>query len=268
MKALIVQPELALNPAVTEAFTRAAFEVEEVVEWQAAKSKLMSFAHDVIVLHSTQNSDELIDVCENYRRTGGQAVLLAVGLGGSVELEEKLLDAGCDAFIASPFRAGDVVIRANSMMKAAYKKPARNETFRIGHITIDCLSGCVYNGSTPVHLCPMEFALLEFLVRHPNQAFTSEALYQRLWDRRAGSSDTVRTHVKTLRRKIVEPNAPALIVSDRRFGYKLVGTPMLVSSGERHYHLEQSDHSQHSNHSEALVPTITIPSDLSQECHV
>ncbi|MBY0547567.1 MAG: winged helix-turn-helix domain-containing protein [Candidatus Obscuribacterales bacterium] len=91
-------------------------------------------------------------------------------------------------------------------------------------ITLNVNESIVIRNGDEIHLHPMEFNLLEFLLRHPNQVFTARTLHERVWRgqvNRASSSDTVRTHIKTLRKKIDIPGTKSLITSVQGRGYKL-----------------------------------------------
>jgi DNA-binding response OmpR family regulator len=72
-------------------------------------------------------------------------------------------------------------------------------------------------------LTAKEFGLLELLMRHPNQSFSVEAILDRLWKSEASASlETVRTHVKTLRRKIGDSEENPIIRTKRGLGYRIV----------------------------------------------
>jgi two-component system OmpR family response regulator len=72
-----------------------------------------------------------------------------------------------------------------------------------------------------IHLYPMEFKLLEFLMRHPDQLFSPETILKRLWhDKPDALVNTVRTHVKTLRQKIDCSGSESFISTVRGRGYR------------------------------------------------
>jgi DNA-binding response OmpR family regulator len=69
----------------------------------------------------------------------------------------------------------------------------------------------------------MVLNLLEFFLRHPGQFFTADALLDRVWrDDSLASLDTVRAHIKLLRRSVDKPGLPSLIETERHRGYRLV----------------------------------------------
>jgi len=65
--------------------------------------------------------------------------------------------------------------------------------------------------------------LLEFFMRHPGQFFTAEALLERVWhDETVTQMETVRAHIKLLRRSVDVPGAPSHIQTERHRGYRLM----------------------------------------------
>ncbi|HNB23449.1 MAG TPA: winged helix-turn-helix domain-containing protein, partial [Candidatus Melainabacteria bacterium] len=80
----------------------------------------------------------------------------------------------------------------------------------------------VTKGGADIRLLPKEFALLEFLMRHPNQVFSAEALLDRVWrSENDAAPETVRTCIKRLRRKIDGDSEESVIQTLHGVGYKL-----------------------------------------------
>jgi DNA-binding response OmpR family regulator len=91
-----------------------------------------------------------------------------------------------------------------------------------GDIELDPVSCRVTKSGNEIHLRPKVYAILEFLMRHPNQLFTAEALMARVWlDDSMATPDTVRTHMKLLR-KSLQLQEGQLIKTVRHKGYMLV----------------------------------------------
>ncbi len=86
---------------------------------------------------------------------------------------------------------------------------------------MDTGAGTVTRDDIQIHLHPMEFKLLEFLLRHPDQVFNARAIMERVWHKDLEFlDDTVRTHVRTLRQKIDSGGIPSIITTVRGLGYK------------------------------------------------
>jgi DNA-binding response OmpR family regulator len=182
---------------------------------------LNNYQYDVIVLETALPGLDGISVVRNYRSARGTTpILLMAGRQSSDELQCGL-DAGADAFLVKPFQLADL----SAYLRALLRRPAlRSERVLIsGNVAVDTEAGTVTRNDAPVHLHPMEFKLLQFLLRHPNQVFNVNALFERVWQKNIGGMDTtVRTHVRTLRQKIDSTGNSSIITTVRGLGYKVV----------------------------------------------
>ncbi len=90
-----------------------------------------------------------------------------------------------------------------------------------GALTLDLGARRVTLDEAEVGLTPREFDLLGYLMAHPGEAFTKEALMRRVWGWDFGDTSTVTVHVRRLREKIeADPSDPRLVVTARGAGYR------------------------------------------------
>ena len=98
---------------------------------------------------------------------------------------------------------------------------ALNPKMRIRDIELDATEHTVYQDGKPIPLTLKEFMLLEYFMRHPNQAINREELLSHLWDfNYAAFSNVVDVHVKNLRRKLSRAHAD-ILETVRGVGYRL-----------------------------------------------
>ena len=96
---------------------------------------------------------------------------------------------------------------------------------RVDDIVVDTSEYKVTKAGQEVHLLPMEFRLLEFLLRHRNQVFNAEELLTSVWESDSDALvDTVRGHIKRLRKKLDTPGKRSIISTVYGLGYKLEGS--------------------------------------------
>jgi DNA-binding response OmpR family regulator len=175
--------------------------------------------YDLVVLEIALPGLDGIGVVRHYRAIGGSApIVLLAGRHSSKELQAGL-DAGADAFIVKPFQLSDL----GAQLRALLRRPMlqAEKILIVGDLTMDTCAGTVKRNDVLIHLHPMEFKLLQFLLRHPNQVFNAQAIFERVWQKdESRMDDTVRTHVRTLRQKIDSPGNPSIITTVRGFGYK------------------------------------------------
>lgn len=198
------------------------FVVEVAEDTPGALSFLASNNVDVMLVVQRGAGVSGIQICRAYRQIGGQTPILVFAMkqdsSGHLFTAEATLDAGADDFVFDECRLAELTAR----IRALLRRPPNvlENLLTAGPISMNTLTGIVKKDGKEVHLQPMELNLLEFLLRHPNQVFSAQVLHLRVWPEPTGQcsvSDTVRTHIKTLRRKLGCP----LIKTVHGRGYKL-----------------------------------------------
>lgn len=196
---LIVEDEQRLSTSICNWLQLDGHQVDAAYDGNVAWEKLTAITFDVVVLDIMLPGMNGLDICLNYRRIGGSARILILTARDNGEEIEDGLDAGADDYITKPFNLKELSARVRALMR-------RSVTFSgcklvVGSLSLDPLAHLVHREGEEIKLLPQEFALLEFLMREPNRIFSAESLCKRVW-RGQSSLDTVRTHIKTLRRKI------------------------------------------------------------------
>jgi DNA-binding response OmpR family regulator len=221
MKMLIVERDPVFSQAWQELFEKEHFHVDVVESDVCAKDMVQQGIYDVIILSSNLPEIDAIDFCRTYRAGGGSTpIMLTAESKSSVQLENGL-DAGADDYLVKPVKLRDL----NARIRALLRRPPAlcSEVLEARHLILDVNQCTVFIHGEELHLHPMELNLLEFFLRHQNHTFTCEALLERVWQGRTNASiGTVRTHIKTLRRKLQEREHGSMIVTVRGRGYKLV----------------------------------------------
>jgi DNA-binding response OmpR family regulator len=132
------------------------------------------------------------------------------------------LDSGADDYLGKPFAFKELLARIRALSRRA-QKPVQTDLL-VGDLALDTGNYQVKRADREIHLSKQEFALLEFLMRHPGQVFSKEELLEKVW---SFDSDilpnTVQVYIGYLRNKIDKPfpKLPALIQTVRGFGYKI-----------------------------------------------
>lgn len=187
----------------------------------SALENLKFYKYDVIILDwELPGQIKGIDVCRRFRSEGGQTPIIMLTGRSKVDDKECGLDSGCDDYLTKPFEPRELAARMRSLLR-------RPTTFTgtvltAGPISLETDTATVRKNGVAVQLLPLEYKLLEFLLRHQGQPFSPEALLDRVWGSDSDASiDAVRTCVKTLRRKIGEQDGSSVLRTVHGVGYKL-----------------------------------------------
>lgn len=195
--------------------------VEVVEDGKSALEQLGISEYDLVILDWGLPLVSGIEVLQQYRGRGGLTPILM--LTGKGEIEEKAtgLDQGADDYLTKPFHMVELSARLRALLRRASGQPSN--VLKVGQLELEHDTHHVLNAGEKVVLPPREFALLEFLMRHPNQVFSADALLERLWHSDADiAPETVRACVKRLRKKLNMEADNSMIQTLHGVGYRLL----------------------------------------------
>lgn len=150
-------------------------------------------------------------------------------LSAKTEDVDKILglNVGADDYIAKPFSPVELIARVKSSLRryTSYggAKPVENATFRIRGLVIDDDAKQVWVDGEIVKLTPIEYQILLLLVKNPGRVFSTEQIYETIWNEEAyGADNTVAVHVRHIREKIeINPKEPRYLKVVWGVGYKI-----------------------------------------------
>lgn len=196
------------------------YEVELVESGTEALERLSTYTYDAIILDWQMPGMNGAAVCQAFRKLGGSTpVIMLTGLD---TLDKKIagLDAGADDYLTKPFDMPELLARLRALMR----RPAdfSGSLLTVGDLTVDTRSRVVTKCGVMIKLQPKEFAILEFLIRHPNQVFSAEEILNRVWNDAAGvSAESLYTYIKTLRKKLsTDGSCPIRTVHGQGYSYE------------------------------------------------
>ncbi|MBX9572775.1 MAG: response regulator transcription factor [Candidatus Obscuribacterales bacterium] len=161
-----------------------------------------------------------LQVCQKLRGMGKlYPIIFLTGLD-DVTYKESGLDSGADDYMVKPVDLRELAARIRSVLRRPQN--IKRSDLTAGQLGLDCTLQVISFGTKNLKITHREVALLEFLIRHPNQLFTSRELRDSVWPADGNASDeAVRTCIKTLRQKIKSIDCPELIKTVAGGGYTL-----------------------------------------------
>jgi len=221
-KVLVVEDDVALQRMISDWLALEHYNLELAVDGNEAIEKLKFYQYDVVILDWQLPGMSGIDVIREYRSGGGKTPVLMLTGKSSIPDKEQGFDSGVDDYLTKPFHMKELSAR----LRALLRRPSTlvTEVLEFGGLRMDRRTHVVVLNDKEVDLKPTEYALLEFLMRHPDEVFSSEALLQRVWNMDSETtSDAVRTSIKRLRKKLDESDNEddSIIENVRRIGYRL-----------------------------------------------
>ncbi len=220
-KILIVEDDSSLVEVLRDHMKAEHHTVEAAVDGLVALDLLQTFEYDVVILDLNLPSLNGLDICRKYRFSGGAARILMLTGKSSVDEKEVGFEAGADDYLTKPFSVKELVARVRALMRRT--REVVSDELKIGGLKLVPRSFHATKNGAPMKLTPKEFALLEFLMRHPNEVFNGDALLDRIWPSDSESSpDTVKSYIHRLREKLGSDQLLPSIGTVHGAGYKLV----------------------------------------------
>lgn len=141
------------------------------------------------------------------------------------------LNMGADDYITKPFTPLELLARVNAHIRRYSRflnKMAGDEAEKgerilsVGGLELNQDTVEVFSNGEAVKLTPIEFKILELLMKHPGRVFSSEEIYETVWNERAINTDTIMVHVRNIREKIeADPKKPMYLKVVWGVGYKI-----------------------------------------------
>ncbi|MBA3856407.1 MAG: DNA-binding response regulator [Cyanobacteria bacterium PR.3.49] len=194
--------------------------IDSVHDGHEALAIIQMHPYDLVILDWMLPGRSGTEICRDYRARGGSAPILMLTAKAEVDDRAEGLDSGADDYLTKPFHPKEFSARVRALLRRP--QAVMGKTLKAADIELDPGQIKVFKSGQEIHLLPKEFALLELFLRYPTQVFSAEALLDRVWNTDSSASlDTVRTYIKTLRKKIDSNPKDSLIRTVHGVGYSL-----------------------------------------------
>lgn len=139
------------------------------------------------------------------------------------------LNIGADDYITKPFTSMELIARVRAQLRRYEQilnlKGNQEESsgkYIVGDLELDTLTKEVQIEGRSVHLTPKEFSILELLMKNPGRVYSTEQIYETIWQEDAINTETIMVHIRKLREKIeANPKKPVYIKVVWGIGYKM-----------------------------------------------
>jgi DNA-binding response OmpR family regulator len=195
-----------------------AYDGEEALDWAAVVD------YDLILLDILLPKKDGIQVCRELRDRGSKVPILMLTARDAVEDRVRGLDSGADDYLVKPFAFQELLARIRALLRR--QSEVKTTQIQVGDLVLDTVTRRATRAGQVIELTAREYALLEFLMRHPRQVLSRTQIGEHVWDYDFFStSNVVDVYIGYLRRKIDRDFDVKLIQTVRGAGYKIEAEP-------------------------------------------
>ena len=140
------------------------------------------------------------------------------------------LNIGADDYVTKPFVPMELVARVNAQLRRYARYLERSggkegeRLYTVGGLELNEETASLTVDGRPVRLTPLELGILSLLMKNPGRVFSASEIYERVWNEKAVTTDTIMVHIRNIREKIeIDPKNPKYLKVVWGIGYKIEG---------------------------------------------
>ena len=221
MRVLIIEDEYKIARALKKALEQETYAVDVAFDGDEGYAFATTEPYDVAIIdRMLPGGYDGIAIVKAMRDARIHTPVLFLSALGDSRQRTEGLNAGADDYLAKPFALEELMARVRALLRRPTEQ--QPDILEVGDLHLDTVNFSVERAGTAISLTSKEFALLEYLMRHPGRPLSKEVIISHVWDYDADIlPNTVEVYIKYLRNKIDAPFDTPLIHTVRGFGYKI-----------------------------------------------
>lgn len=221
MRILLIEDDAKTAEIILKGFQQAGFETCHAADGLDGLFKAKNAPFDAAVIDVMLPKLNGFTVIEELRAAGLKLPIIVLSAKDSVESKITGLEKGGDDYLAKPFSMAELIARVHAQLRRA-SCAAEPTVLTVEDLTLDLISRKVVRGGERIELQPLEYQLLEYLMRNKGRVVSKNTIMEHVWEYHFDTrTNIVESRVCRLREKIDKPFARKLIRTVRGFGYVL-----------------------------------------------
>ena len=223
LKVVFADDDPAMRRSLCAALKAAGYAVEEARDGEQAVRMIRERPADLVLLDINMPGMGGIEACRRIRAALPSAGIVMITVRETEDDIIQALEAGADDYLTKPFRIRELMARLGAVIRRL-RGPAEPETpiLRAGKLELDVGHRSLRKGGDEVHLSPIEFDLLLYMMQHREVPLDHARLLRAIWGPEYGQEyEYLRTYVRMIRKKIEDhPARPEYILTEPWLGYR------------------------------------------------
>jgi DNA-binding response OmpR family regulator len=221
MKILIIEDEMALAESIGHYLTDEGYVCELAFDYKSASFKTSAYDYDCVIVDLNLPDGNGLDIIRELKKNRASSGIIIISARNSLDDRITGLDIGADDYLVKPFNLSELNSRIKSVIRRIFFSGS-NEIV-LNEIRIDTDAIQVYVNDELVNLTKKEYDLLIFFISNKNRVLTKESIGENVWGDYAdtlSSFDFIYTHIKNLRKKLLDKGAADYLENMYGVGYK------------------------------------------------
>ena len=221
MKILLIEDEKALAQSIEDYLRQEKYICEVVQTFNAAQEKINLYQYDCIIVDITLPDGTGLNIIRELKQIGSETGIIIISAKNSLTDKISGLETGADDYLTKPFHLSELNARIKSLIRRRSFSGQRE--IRFNEITIHPEKMEVTVNEEMIILTRKEYDLLIYFLSNKDRVLTRESIAEHLWGDDmdlADSYDFLYTHIKNLRKKMIDKGCTDYIKTVYGIGYK------------------------------------------------
>lgn len=219
MHILIIEDDTKTANYVADGLRHAGHVTTLARDGEEGLAALLRGDYDAAVLDIMLPKLDGISILKRLRVSGSRLPVIVLSARSSIEARVSGLEAGGDDYLIKPFSLTELLARIQALLRRAGSMP-ESTVLSVADLTMDLVTHRVTRGARRIDLQPLEYQLLEYLLRNKGRVVSKPTIMERVWDYSFDPhTNVVEARISHLRAKLTAPGEREILHTVRRFGY-------------------------------------------------
>jgi len=221
MRILLIEDDLKLASFILKGFKEAGFAVDHCADGEDGLHMALSEPYDAAIVDIMLPKLDGFSLIDELRRHKNTTPIIILSAKRSVDDRIKGLQTGSDDYLVKPFSFAELLARVQALIRRA-SGAAEPSSLVVGELSMDLRTRKVLRGRKKIDLPPLEFSLLEYLMRNAGNVVSKTMIMEHVWDYNFDpQTNVVEVRICKLRDKIDNDFEKKLIHTVYGAGYVL-----------------------------------------------
>jgi DNA-binding response OmpR family regulator len=221
MKILVIEDEKDLRESIITYLKQEGYVCESACNYSEAMNKILVYKYDCIIVDIVLPGGNGLELIRELKKAAKEGGVIIISANNSVDDKIKGLEMGSDDYLTKPFHLSELNARVKSIIRRWNFKG--NTEIRFNEIKILPESHEVFINENILALTIKEYDLLLFFISNKGKVIPKDSIAEHLWGDdmdQADSFEFIYTHIKNLRKKLIQMGCADYINTVYGIGYK------------------------------------------------